>query len=243
MWNPKRLANNVRPLPDVQQYLRATQPNTSRGRFDKHKAPDEYWQIIGQTLLSRCPYCSLQYTSWVDTLSLDHAPQGYSEFGSLPQQRRPDYHHCVHAVAFDEILFDGFGFFSRVTHHQLRRLGIQTHLAPDELDCKIVMHAIPIHQIIGERFELTHTCFVLGYFCAQGRTPVMDLWKASIPQQALDDPEYYTTLIDYEDQPRDRDLKAWVKRGKLLWLNLDDPQFSTLYGDVDQFPYSGLSDS
>ena len=108
-------------------------------------------------------------------------------------------------------------------------------IVPDVLeahDARAVLSSIPIGP---------HRGYVVAYYAFRPdpRAPLLDDWGASEHWRTDERGDWVrATRPEYEIE-RDFDLEAWIRRGRLGWIEPDDESW-TIRDDVSTCPYLGL---
>jgi hypothetical protein len=231
----ERVARLVKISCSVEEYNQLTS-----GKFNPWNASDRYWQCIPNYLVSRCPFCGLEYYAQYDAYSIAFTPF-YSELGrriAAGNHFEHETQHCEHYLAcdpfnylhdFEEVKEKGWAFESRTP-------GIQPHLFADDLESFAVIHALPICRVENEQFVPRFTKFLVIYFASSPET-VFQRWRNRESAFASGDPDYYNVLLS---RTPDTDLIPWVERGKLKWLDINQSDLPLTGYPASEFPYANL---
>lgn len=204
----------------------------------------EYWQIVPCYVVARCPICSADYTEQLDTYTLRNWP--YPEMGGsffISQGVR----RCEHFV-IAHLFINLNGIEPVISSLELRgRKQLRAekpHVMPMLLtgtgECHAVMHSLPICRIEGDEFVPRYSVFLISYYAP---------------------PQYHKRLLDrlrrhngdrhgmglitwpFENDNADTwyDLRSWVDKERLSWLEPDNPELPLITGPSEKFPYGGIS--
>ncbi|MCP4360420.1 MAG: hypothetical protein GY796_20620 [Chloroflexi bacterium] len=246
---------------DAQLQIKQSVTTTKYRRFVKKydieslTAP-RYWHMIPTYTISQCPICHTVYRQAVDTYSLyfwnnrhnlesvAYSPEGYERCehfvgvhlflnlnGRLPGKKE----------LMDEVLFSSEPEIPMIT----------PLLLPNDIESYAVLHSIPICQLWGKQFRPLYNLFMLTYFSINKRMlerrrllewtdgiEITSLLEVSVPwingNKRL--------MLYWEEAsyiPEAWDLMYWVRKGKLRWLDLNEPNLP-LNNQDDAFPYIGL---
>lgn len=111
---------------------------------------------------------------------------------------------------------------------------------PDDIKSYVVMHSLPICRVKQEKFVPSYSLYLLTYYSAY---PIMlrDRRRAEKKREDHYPSMMYTwRTIKYRNILEAWDLSFWVRKGKLLWLNLEQDDLSLKAGPVEEFPYTGI---
>jgi hypothetical protein len=215
--------------------------------FNTWRAGAEYWQLIPNYLVSRCPFCGLAYHADYDTYSIGKT-SSYTEFGRHIAEGDHYEHetpHCQHYIAnqpfhylneFENV--NQFGnVFERGSTFSSDAPGMLPHLLLEGTESIAVIHALPICRVENNQFVPRFTKFLVVYFAAD-RKQIFDPWEIQEDQKAAQDDEYYGALIG--GYKVDHDLSAWVRKAKLQWLDLNKSDLPLRSDPIEDFPYNNL---
>jgi hypothetical protein len=231
----ERIARQLQLLCSVKTYNELT-----KGDFNPWRASSQYWPNIPNYLVSRCPFCGLEYFAQYDTYSLAHT-RSYTEFGrriAAGDNYEHETKHCEHFVAyqpfnylneFDEVIERGKPYESDAP-------GVQPHLLPAEIESIAVIHALPVCRVEKNQFVPRFTKFLVVYFSPDRRAIKLRWQNEGEPRDP--DSDYEDVLIG--NNKVDTNFAYWLKRGKLKWLDLDKPDLPLRGEPVEAFPYYNL---
>lgn len=221
---------------DPQTYLKRVN-NEKRFAWDT----EEYWEIIPTYTLARCPFCNKPYREQVDTYSLREWDLLFA-YGANLLSPRAKQEKCRHFLMIQPFL---------------NLNGIRPEKSPTEVDRKhvrfserphvmgvglhekekshAVIHSLPICKIEGNRFVPRYTVYTVAYFTGWRQTEI----SARI---AAHDDYYGRSPLAAPVSEADHDwwdLKAWVNKGKLSWLDTKN-NFELISGPIKDFPYGDI---
>lgn len=190
-----------------------------------------YWARLPVYLLARCPICGGAVREAVDTFSLN---------GLGWRNRQPDGfgwrsgRHYEAACAHAQIVAYGVNLNGIRPDDVTQWVGIGSErpfvmaplIALD--DTYVVMHTLPVGRADG-RSDQTYTLHFTTYFTADSAA-FEAVTRPFHQEQTL----FVPGLGDYE-------LRPWVERGKLYWLDGDDPALPLRGGPADAFPYGDMA--
>jgi hypothetical protein len=217
---------------------------------------ERYWRSLPTYLLARCPLCEGTYTAALDTYSLTHwlyASNGKGVFRETYQDVG-----CSHFVAVQHFINLNGVAPTEVSYLEFRSEVpyVLPIFLPYDMESYAVMHALPICRVEDGRFVPRYSLYVITYYSADPAslnarrltgafedhymaTPTpryadLPLWR-NLPA-GVEPPKYRSGYIDTWF-----DLPAWVKGGKLLWLDANDPALPLRAGPVEAFPYADIT--
>lgn len=232
-----------------EQYLRLLETGRyeETGIFASGNASEEYWQSLPTYLIARCPFCGSTCTARVDTYSLEGGG-----LTSSMDDKMDGHVGCKHFVATQK-----FVNLNRQIPHNLRDFDIELDVPfvmpvflRDDTPSFAVMHSLPLCEIerdwlppFRRKFVPRYTIYTITYYS----TSPGELWGWRRTEEAKigkNDPEYDGTLLHTsfhaEAQPQSWDLRLWVRRGKLQWLDLSQDELPLKAGPPKEFPYAGI---
>jgi hypothetical protein len=105
-------------------------------------------------------------------------------------------------------------------------------------------------RLAGASFVRRYSAFAVTYYSEDPKRLIGDYVDRQITPQAAADPDF--TAADLRSMasteeikhhyPEGFDLSQWVAKGKLYWLDLEQPDLPLKSGTVDQFPYNEFFD-
>jgi hypothetical protein len=215
-----------------------------------------YWRVLPTYQISRCPFTGMPHMEMLDTYSLHSWGIRYSS-GTSVDYARQDPVYSDQFVAVQAFLnLNGYKprknelTFGRndasILENELPEVPFITpYLLPDDIESYAVMHALPIGKIVGDGFIPRYTLYVITYYAAEPETLLKRRWEQWTQGRKMNIPMnfYAVPRTDYweltEQNPEMWDLTTWIKRGKLQWLDVADPDLP-LHTDVEGFPYSNI---
>ena len=208
---------------------------------------ETYWRRLPTYLFARCPLCGAEYTSVADTHSIRRwltTPEGHNSIFSVDFQKEG----CAHFTAVQSFI-NLNGFIPTEVNYLSGKCGdvpiVIPELLLDEFDAGAVVHSLPICRVEGNEFVPRYSLYTVTYYSnapGEARPRSYDL---RFPDFKNDDDDS-SPLFLFDSSGRIRrepvvgDLRHWVERGKLHWLDLDDPTLPLKSGPVSDFPYAGI---
>lgn len=204
---------------------------------------EEWARKLPPCVLAYCPFDNKKYIEHVNLYSASH-------WGTLQPHVGLDsvetVSHCDHFTLVQPFLFIG-----KITKGFTTAPGFKPQLpyvngwALEKGYVKAVVHALPLCEWTGERFEPFHNLFVVSYFSEDAKTARMKIGSEAIDRMT-GEVEANTYLMYPRKNKREEhwyDLSYWVERGLLYWVDAeallnDQPCLRTQ--DVDAFPYKDL---
>ncbi len=240
-------------------FRRRSKPQSYK-RFMAHWGIDslesyEYWDILPDYIIARCPICGETYTQALDLYSLylwtifhNHNSVIYARHG---------YKKCEHFVGVHTFLnlnghcpnkseLDTGEIFSSEPEVPM----VSPHLFHDDMESYAVIHALPICQPWGNYFRPLYTLFMLTYYATDKRAleirRLLEWTGEGDATHLLDRGNPWAgskRLMLYWEEASDKieawDLLYWVNKGKLRWLDLNVPHLP-LNNQDEKFPYIGI---
>jgi hypothetical protein len=226
-----------------EEYQAILQTGLSKhGVFVPAEVSEAYWNRLPTYLVAHCPLCGALYTSLLDTHSLFawHTDPDLWEgiFG------RDEHQHigCRHFVAvqtfvnLNGVLPTELNYY----HSKLDVPFVMPVFLPDDIPSFAVLHSLPICRIENNAFVPRYAVYMLTYYSNRPET----LWERRRTEEAAygaGDPDYEpVTLHPLGEEPKAWDLRLWVARKKLLWLDPDTPDLALKAGPSENFPYATI---
>jgi len=208
---------------------------------------ETYWRRLPTYLFARCPLCGAEYTSVADTHSILEWVISRAEYNSVFSV---DFQRvgCVHFTAVQSFIHLN-GYFPTEVDYFDGACGdipiVIPELLLDEFHASAVIHSLPICRVEGNEFALRYSLYTVTYYSdapGEARPRSYDL---RFPEGVKDDGDSgFPALFDSSGrsyrEPLVGDLRYWVERGKLHWLDLDDPTLPLKSGPASDFPYAGI---
>jgi hypothetical protein len=230
----------------VAVYRTITRPNTPDGElFDRFKANNDYWRCIPYYLISRCPICQRAYKTKIDTYSLENCPRFISSGGWFSSNEYAATPLCAHYV--------GMHLFTHLNQNEPRELkysrsfdsaevpSVQLNLMSNDIVSYATLHALPVCRIEDEKFVPRYTLYFMLYF-SEDPGEIDRRWIQKEQKFFEGDDEAYghSALMVNPQEPEAEDLLLWVRRGRLKWLDLDQPDLPLRDGPPEAFPYANI---
>ncbi len=231
----------------------AQRPEYQRvGDFAPHRAGAEYWGRLPVYLIARCPLCGARYEERLDTHYLGGwYPDPYSwkfvytdketvERKGLGEEDRQRCTRCPHFVAVQHFIN-----LHGVLPKELKAFSNQSEVPfvmpdflPDDIESYAVMHSLPICRIEKDRFAPRYSVYLLTYYSTRPH----ELRERRMAQAVRHDPMHFPMLDPWRgvELAEAWDLPSWVEKGKLLWLDLEQPDLPLKAGPVEDFPYGNI---
>jgi hypothetical protein len=223
------------------------------GDFAPSAAGIEYWERLPVYLIARCPFCGSLYEERLDTHYLGGwLPSPFlwdfvytsremaenKELGKADEQRSV---RCPHFVAVQHFLslhgvlpteLKGFGNQSEVPF-------VMPEFLPADIESYAVMHSLPICRIENDQFVPLYLVYLVTYYSTAPHV----LWRRRKARaQEYEDGLHFPLMETWRgvESAEAWDLPHWVAKGKLLWLDLDQPDLPLKAGPVEDFPYGNI---
>ena len=202
-----------------------------------------YWDKLPRYLIARCPLCGVRFTNRADTHSLfEWGGSDSRSLSSHPENTIP----CAHFVGVEQFIHLNGNFPTELDYFPCTYGDVPIvvpELLLDELHAGAVIHSLPICRVEGDAFTPRYSVYTVTYYAdspAQARDRSYRLhYPQGIGKDADTTPLFDTSGRGYRE-PLVADLRHWVERGKLLWLDLDDPTLPLKSGPTSDFPYAGI---
>lgn len=204
---------------------------------------DTYWNKLPRYLIARCPLCGVRLTNCADTHSLfEWGGSDSKNLSSHPENAIP----CAHFVGVEQFIHLNGNFPTELGYFPCTYGDVPIavpELLLDELHAGAVIHSLPICRVEGDAFTPRYSVYTVTYYAdspAQARDRSYRLhYPQGIGKDADTTPLFDTSGRSYRE-PLVADLRYWVERGKLHWLDLDDPTLPLKSGPASDFPYAGI---
>ena len=205
-----------------------------------------YWLRMPTYLFARCPLCRAEYTSIADTHSLFRwviSREEYRSIFSAYFQREG----CTHFTAVQSFI-NLNGYFPTEVSYFNGDCGdipvVMPELRLDEFHASAVIHSLPICRVEGNEFAPRYSLYTVTYYSDAPEEARQRSYELSFPNDSNDGDPSPIPLFDSSGriirEPVVGDMPYWVKKGKLHWLDLDDPALPLKSGPVSDFPYAGI---
>ena len=262
-WRPH--ARNPEPHPALRHLritFRVAEYEAIIENHDIYNVPKEYWARLPNYIIARCPFCHAAYTAKLDTHSLafwygtrqdDHAREvfreAYQDVG------------CAHFLAVHSFL-NLNGFFpedaGNYFHNTYDVPFVSPLFLPDEVPSYVVMHSLPVCRIEEGEFVPRYGLYTLTYYVPEeyvswkqfpsttglSRRGIIHERRVAERQAPGYTPYHWEGFLyplGYaKEHPEWWDLRLWVERKKLLWLDPYSPDLQLRDGPVDEFPYANI---
>ena len=208
---------------------------------------ETYWRRLPIYLFARCPLCGAEYTSIADTHSLFKwviARERYKfTFAAYFQKEG-----CAHFTGVQSFINLNSYFPTELDNFNGECGDIPIvipELLLDEFHASAVIHSLPICRVEGNEFALRYSLYTVTYYSDAPGLARPRSYDLRFPEGVKDDDDSgFPALFDSSGrsyrEPLVGDLRYWVKRGKLHWLDLDDPTLPLKSGPASDFPYAGI---
>ncbi|MCB0049589.1 MAG: hypothetical protein KDE24_08610 [Caldilinea sp.] len=217
----------------------------SRRLFSEKDEVKTFWNRLPIYLFARCPLCGGEFTSPADTHSLFEwltTPNSGRYIFSWQLQKEGCFHftgvqtfiHLNNQVPKEIKYFSGeCGDIPIVLPELLR----------DEFHASAVMHSLPICRVEGNEFVPSYSLYTVTYYSdapGEARPRSYDLRFPGEGDEESGPLPLFDSSARIRREPLVADLRHWVERGKLHWLDLEDPALPLKYGPAGDFPYAGI---
>lgn len=204
-----------------------------------------YYSSLPAYTIARCPLCQAENIERIDTYSVRYWPGVNYSGGRAVGSNEAIVHHCEH-MALVQPFINFHGLVPSEAKKSLEReFGPEVpHVIGyllEEGTCLAVIHALPVCRIEGERFVPRYTMFLVSYFSQQRPE---DTRKQVVRRANL----HFSceVPVDIFAQPPDGtehwwNLREWVAKGLLYWVDGNDPGLGLMTGDVQAFPYGEIA--
>lgn len=207
---------------------------------------NEYWDMIPEYIGAKCPICGEEYREKIDCYSLRNWLFG-AQFNIFSEKSPKKV--CEHYF-FTENFLHLNGNEPQVNDTEIDYQStlppevpyIQTPILSNDSSCRVVFHSLPISRIEGDEFVPRYSLFMLSYFVEPSEKEKLIRILGSYGNNP--DRRTFTPGPGNEDDKEKRklwrDLKHWVKKGKLYWLEPDNPDLPLKNSPVEDFPYAKI---
>ena len=225
-------------------------------------AEENYQRRLPRYLLARCPICGAAYVGIVDTHSLipwrgvgAGSREGFfrdsKQLDKVEVKKRAErieegtvsHTDCRHFVGM-QLFINLNGVEPTEKTYFSNRMSEIPFVMPLFLSYKydfesyVVIHSLAICRIEERQFVPRYSLYVLTYYSTQPFT----LWEWRRREQRKEGhfpPDMYTWSY-VKDVPEAKDLPLWVRKGKLLWLDLEQDHLPLKGRAVEVFPYANI---
>lgn len=208
---------------------------------------ETYWRRLPTYLFARCPLCGAEYTSVADT----HSLLEWVISGARYQFTFSAYFQkegCTHFTGVQSFI-NLNGYFPTEVDNFNGECGdipiVMPELLLDEFQAGAVIHSLPICRVEGNEFAPRYSLYTVTYYSDAPGEARPRSYNLRFPEGVKDDGDSgFPVLFDSSGrsyrEPLVGDLRYWVERGKLHWLDLDDPTLPLKSGPANEFPYAGI---
>lgn len=205
-------------------------------------AVDEYWRKLPQYTIARCPLCYAEYTSAMDT----HGISRWSTRIDIKESAFGigKYHNigCNHFVAIQTFL--NFNGVMPTEEKYIANLCgdipiVMPELFVDDMRTAAVIHSLPICRIENEQFVPRYSVYTITYYADDGK----EMWrrhKALANKYSQHWLAFFFSSERMSQEPEVGDLRLWVERGRLHWLDITNPRLPLKSGPIQEFPYNNI---
>lgn len=213
-------------------------------KFRRSEAGPDYWERLPTYLVSRCPFSGHQFTAQLDTHSLagwmTHPDLYQDVYDDDHQQIASPYVVAIHTfINLQGFLPDDQVYFSNAFDVPF----ILPYFLPDDIPSYVVLHSLPLCYLAGQTFEPRYSLSIITYYATE---PALLRERRQAAERAWggDDPEYRCVMLEpsspLHPQSEVWDLRLWVRRKRLLWLDPASPNLPLRDGPAEDFPYADV---
>lgn len=214
--------------------------HSASGLFSLSQAGESFWNRLPLYCLACCPFCGIDSIERLNT----HGLEGWkpdpnkceSVFDATPHKK--DCRHFL-AVQFfinlHDIVPQEMIYFS----NQSEVPYVMPVFLPDDIESYAVMHSLPICRIEQDRFVPRYSVYMITYYSKD----IHAMWDRRRAEYRGQDYGHFPKLHTWrhtQNTPEAWDLPLWVRKGKLMWLDLEQDNLPLKAGPVDEFPYSNI---
>jgi hypothetical protein len=197
------------------------------------------WLNLPAYMVARCPFCRKENTERLNTYSL--ARWRYTQW-EFQASFAPELviHRCPHFVMMQSFInFNGLEAWGARGSFGPEVPYVYGHLLEKGL-CLAVIHALPICRIEDDAFVPRYTLFLVSHFSK--RPDEADRAISDFNAEYVNIEEALPAIIlpPYTCQHW-WDLRQWVAKGQLFWVDGTDPALGLRTGDLDAFPYGDIA--
>ena len=206
----------------------------------------DYWELLGNYIIAKCPICGVEYKESLDTYSLRRWERAID--GDAIFHPEANVSHCEHFIVVQHFI-NYNGYTPEVSATELLWAGDMNsevpHVMPmlfdEEIESYAVMHSLPICKIEDDRFVPRYTLYTLTYYTHEEHIEELKdrlrHWEPEVHKMQL----LTFPISDYGEAEEWWDLSQWVQQGKLFWLEPDNPELPLIKGPVEKFPYGNIT--
>ena len=206
----------------------------------------DYWELLGNYIIAKCPICGQEYKEQLDTYSLRQWVRAAN--GNIIFRSESNIERCKHFIVANHFInFNRINpevspielcwptsFNSEVPH-------VMPMLFDEEIESYAVMHSLPICKIEDDRFVPRYTLYTLTYYTHEEHIEELKdrlrHWEPKMERVEL----LTFPISDYGEAEEWWNLNQWVQQGKLFWLEPDNPELPLIKGPVGKFPYGNIT--
>jgi hypothetical protein len=196
------------------------------------------WFNLPAYMVARCPFCREENTERLNTYSLAQWRHTQWEFQASFDSKLV-IHHCPHFVMVQSFInFNGLkardahGSFGPEVPY------VYGHLLEKEL-CLAVIHALPICRIEDDAFVPRYTLILVSHF--SDRPSEADRAISDFNAEYMDIEALMAIILPPSTCQHWWDLRQWVAKGQLFWVDGTDPALGLRTGDLDASPYGDIA--
>jgi hypothetical protein len=188
-------------------------------------------------LLARCPFCGGVVREAIDTYSLNGlvthgwcgtGPDGLGWWGNGSYQAECEHVRIVaYCISLGDLVPDDV-FYDVSLGPEVPYVMQEPLRAPDST---VVLRALPVGRFDDDQPQHRYTAYFMSYFVVSEEA----LWEALREWQDYG-------MVRY-DEHLDFDLRPYIERGQLYWLDPDDPDLPLRNQPVGACPYLDLPGS
>ncbi len=227
----------------VEKYTRIME-DMDRSKMPLSQIP-EYWEMIPAYGVSRCPYCGKAHSEVLDTYTLRKwiiaGASGYELFWDLPENK----FYCEHMV-YTQAFVHLHGIVPQKSPTELKHFKkfvsevphVVGFLLTDDVESHAVLHSLPMCRIEGDQFVPRYTLYMVTQY---GMDPDLLSDRMSHYTSAIADD--WRSLLVWPTSPDHSEwfnLEKWVKKGKLSWIEPENPEMKLVSGPLEAFPYAKI---
>jgi hypothetical protein len=214
--------------------------HSASGLFSLSQAGEGFRKLLPLYCLARCPFCN---TASVERLNT-HGLEGWKPYPDRYESvfdATPDKKDCRHFLAVQffinlhDVVPQEMVYFS----NQSEVPYVMPVFLSDDIESCAVMHSLPICRIEQDRFVPRYSLYTLTYYSKD----VHAMWDRRRAEFKGGDGMHFPKLHTWRrarDTPEAWDLPLWVRKGKLLWLDLEQDTLPLKAGPVEAFPYGNI---
>lgn len=227
-----------------EEYLPFLRIKGYKGLIDE-LGPD-YWEKIPEYILSKCPFCGEVYSEQIDTYNTYKWGEPFS--GGEAYLLNEKTVKCSHFYKIHVFLnFNGLPPSISIKEPIKSRTYIPEAphvIAPflaEGIDSKAVIHALPICRIEKGKFVPRYTVYMVAYFCPESEVQKIIESRHKYFEGAPD-PIAIPDMLFMKNEDIDEwfDLKRWVTKDRLYWLEPNNPELPLKKGLVEEFPFAEI---